>query len=372
MINSVDGKVWQCVIIGAGLSGLMTAVRLQEAGVECLVLEARDRVGGRILTERFDGGSFDLGPAWFWAHHQRVQQLMVELNVAGFMQHEQGVGVYDHGPEREPQLFRSPPMAPAYRFDGGVMALIDGLMARLSATSTHSGLAESIHLNTPVKTITHDGEQITLTTSSGTIHAEHVVCTLPPALVANSLTFEPPLSAELTTAMRETMTWMGRAMKIILVYESAFWREKGLSGLSMSHSGPVAEFRDHVSADLNSAALFGWVGDHSPSRLLSPDDRRSAIIAQAIRLFGPQAANPLHYAECNWAAEPFTTHPDEGAPISAEHPQYGHPLLQSAQYDGRLHWATTEAATENGGYLDGAVFSAERSAKSVTHKLRGR
>jgi monoamine oxidase len=52
------------IVLGAGLSGLVSAMRLQEAGHEVVVLEARDRVGGRVLTVRegFEDGQYaDVG-----------------------------------------------------------------------------------------------------------------------------------------------------------------------------------------------------------------------------------------------------------------------------------------------------------------------
>ena len=53
------------VVVGAGLAGLSAATALVEAGVETLVLEARDRVGGRTCTDRLaDGTVVDLGGQW--------------------------------------------------------------------------------------------------------------------------------------------------------------------------------------------------------------------------------------------------------------------------------------------------------------------
>lgn len=53
-------------IIGAGLAGLTAAEKVLAAGFSCIVLEARDRVGGRTWSQRFPGGSgsVDLGAAW--------------------------------------------------------------------------------------------------------------------------------------------------------------------------------------------------------------------------------------------------------------------------------------------------------------------
>ena len=50
------------LIIGAGLSGLYLAYKLEQQGKDYLILEARDRLGGRI----HDHDGLDLGPTWFW------------------------------------------------------------------------------------------------------------------------------------------------------------------------------------------------------------------------------------------------------------------------------------------------------------------
>jgi monoamine oxidase len=58
------------VVIGAGVSGLACARRLADAGAEVIVLEARDRIGGRILTHRFDGmDPVELGAMFVHGEH---------------------------------------------------------------------------------------------------------------------------------------------------------------------------------------------------------------------------------------------------------------------------------------------------------------
>ena len=73
------------VIVGAGLSGLMAARTLLAAGVEPLVLEARDRVGGRTWTRpASDGTLLDLGGQWIGPTQRRVLALVEELGVQTF------------------------------------------------------------------------------------------------------------------------------------------------------------------------------------------------------------------------------------------------------------------------------------------------
>lgn len=52
------------VVVGAGIAGLTAARTLTDAGVECVVLEARDRIGGRLYTLDLAGTPVDLGGSW--------------------------------------------------------------------------------------------------------------------------------------------------------------------------------------------------------------------------------------------------------------------------------------------------------------------
>lgn len=70
------------IVVGAGLSGLVAARRLVDAGQRVLVLEARARVGGRLLTGTVGGATVDLGGQWLTAGQDRVIALAAELGIA--------------------------------------------------------------------------------------------------------------------------------------------------------------------------------------------------------------------------------------------------------------------------------------------------
>ncbi|MBO9577434.1 MAG: FAD-dependent oxidoreductase [Microbacteriaceae bacterium] len=69
------------IVVGAGIAGLTAANALRTAGVECLVVEARDRIGGRLHTVEVDGVVADLGGAWI--HHPGANVLDAWVRFAG-------------------------------------------------------------------------------------------------------------------------------------------------------------------------------------------------------------------------------------------------------------------------------------------------
>src|SRR4051812_28437384 len=72
-------------VVGAGYAGLTAARRLHQAGKTVVVLEARDRVGGRIWTQTLAGGlPVDRGGAWLAPKHDAIFGLASEVGVTTY------------------------------------------------------------------------------------------------------------------------------------------------------------------------------------------------------------------------------------------------------------------------------------------------
>ena len=82
------------LVVGAGLSGLVAARRLQAQGLQVQVLEARHRIGGRMVSTTTSSGTVvDLGGQWGGASHHRFAALLEELGLERYASHYAGDGV---------------------------------------------------------------------------------------------------------------------------------------------------------------------------------------------------------------------------------------------------------------------------------------
>ena len=92
--SSLPLRQCEVVIVGAGLAGLAAARELTKANVDVLVLEARERVGGRTYSRRAsDGTIIDLGGQWLGPTQDRVASLAEELGVTSFPTYNIGKNV---------------------------------------------------------------------------------------------------------------------------------------------------------------------------------------------------------------------------------------------------------------------------------------
>lgn len=119
------------VVIGAGVTGLTAATDLRAARLRVAVLEARDRVGGRLLTDQIDGQMYEVGGQWVSPDQTALLATLEELGLETYSRYRAGDSVY-LGPEGAPVRFTGEifPVAPGTRAEiERLVALLDELVA---------------------------------------------------------------------------------------------------------------------------------------------------------------------------------------------------------------------------------------------------
>lgn len=352
------------LIAGAGLSGLALAGALHQAGVPCLLAEARERVGGRILTlEKTCAGSgvihADIGPSWVWPGQARVASLLRQLDIGVFEQYSTGRLVYQDELGQVRRDLEYSTMAGSLRVDGGIARLSRELAARLPPA-----MLLLSHALTRIRRL-DQGFAISLEHSNGQleVRARKLVLAIPPRVIVNKIEFDPPLDAGATRELQSIPTWMAGHAKVFALYPRPFWREAGLSGDGISRCGPLMEIHDASPAHAEYGALFGFVGlpVGAPMRAASP--LIEAATAQLQKMFGPEAAAPLDVLLKDWAQDEYTATAADSASIS--HPQYGTPAELAALAQQGLVFASSEMAPQFGGFVEGALEAAENALRHL-------
>ncbi|MBI9083606.1 MAG: FAD-dependent oxidoreductase [Desulfobacterales bacterium] len=354
-------EIVNTLIIGAGLSGIYAATLLAKRDQPFIVLEARERAGGRILCPEHHGFFSDLGPSWYWPEiHPKMADLIQTLGLSGYRQFEDGHGRFQ-GPDGTVKTVRGYTTQPrSWRLYGGMSALMEKL---------HEGIPENaVRYNHPVCRIekTSAGALISVGElekgPQARFGADKVILALPPRLAAATILFEPDLSHHLAQAMLKTGTWMAGQAKFCALYEEPFWRQKGFSGEAFSQCGPLGEIHDGSGNGHSPYGLTGFVGI-SANRRNQQQGLTEAIVSQLGAIFGKPEAQPAAFFYQDWARERFTATSYDQPPM-LEHPLYHPPAGQTSIWDGTVHFAGTETADQHGGYLEGALTAAERAVRN--------
>lgn len=345
----------EVIIIGAGLTGLTLGYLLQQKGVSFKIIEARDRVGGRIQTILSENRTpIEMGATWISKQHTELNTLLEQLEIPVFEQFMDGIALFEPLSAAPPQQFHIPNnQEPSYRIAGGTNKLIDALTSHID---THK-----IVLNEPIITIKKTSNKALITKSSNNEYfSKKVITTLPPLLFAKTITCTS-LPSDLIKIASKTHTWMSDAIKFGISYKAAFWKELGFSGTLFSNVGPIIELYDHSSIENTKYALKGFLQSSLSSETL--EQRKNKVIRQLQKVFGDQVLHYLSYEEVIWKNEPYT-HIDDDHFIFP-HQNNGHSIYQQSYLDNQLFIAGSEISPQFGGYMEGAI----RSAYTIYKKL---
>ena len=353
-------------IVGGGLCGVVLARSLCRQGRAVALFEARDRLGGRILSVAGNGSgmAMDLGPTWFWPDTQPLMKsLVAELGLFSIPQHDDGSHLHLSDPDKAPDRVEGKELhAGARRLPDGMAQLIDTLAAELTP--------DLVHFSHALTEVVDGGDHVVLTLAAGDdvieIKARHVVLAIPPRLLDQDVRFEPDLDDATRDALRGTETWMAAQAKVVVPYARALWREAGQSGNAfVTHEQAViGEIFDACDGNPGNAALGGFLA-------LSPELRADFSVglpllmaSQMVQVFGT-VLEPIEQHTQDWATEPFTCSARDRTASRGEHVAIANPMLRRPLWGGRLHLAGSETAAGAAGYLEGALEAARRIELSL-------
>jgi monoamine oxidase len=289
------------------------------------VLEARDRVGGRVPVYAAEAKEISLLHALFYIRSGKNIDTVIGI--------EGG--------------------AQATRIDGGMQTVADALAKKIAG-------AVDLRLSVPARRVVQDASGVTVIHEGGEIRAKRAIIALPPKLTA-SLEFEPAIGAraELVTKMP-----MGAVIKCTAIYPEPFWRSEGLSGICLSLEGPIHVSFDNSPPSGKPGVLMGFVEAANARKLgkLSEAERRETALECFARCYGERAKQAIAYVDHVWEHDPWT-----GGCYGAFMPpgiwtSLGPTIREPC---GRIHWAGTETATVWSGYIDGAIRSGKRAAAEI-------
>jgi len=354
--------MYDIIIIGGGLSGLLIAREARSAGKNWKLLEARPILGGRLQNDT-DGNKIDLGGAWIWPRHQPFMKNLVDsLGINTFLQ---------------------PDDSSSTRIVGGAAEIVTKIVEELinPDDSSSSGETESrIETSCPaVSCKRKEGELIEVQVSSGNVfNAKIVVLAAPPRIISQQINFEPPLSNAKSKAMSRSQTWMAGVTKVALIYRSPrFWPlHESNGGFRPGPNKPAFQVYDGSPEDGSISVLTFFA---LASLTQNSDDQTLArqCCEQFCSELSPSTlrTNPSivecfkDYDTCHvqrWPYEKYISDDRDPQGINP-HPQPV-PDLAKPEWDGLLLFAGTETDQQSPGVMEGAVGAAGRVSKDLFNK----
>ncbi|WP_129360226.1 flavin monoamine oxidase family protein [Rothia uropygioeca] len=167
---------------------------------------------------------------------------------------------------------------------------------------------------------------------------------------------------------------LGLVIKVHAVYDTPFWREKGLSGTAFAADSLVQEIYDNTNYDPETGeeesrgTLVGFVSDENADRMfeISAEERKEAILTAMAELLGEEAKNPVVYYESDWGAEEWTRGAYAASYDLGGLHRYG---KDQSEPVGPIHWSCSDIAAEGYQHVDGAIRMGLKTAADIVDSL---
>lgn len=288
------------IVVGAGAAGLAAAHTLASEAVSVTVLEARDRIGGRIWTDTRLGVPLDLGASWIhgdngnpltemadeigaprhrtdYENHLVRDQTGAVLEWSDLPQDYYDVTMIEHEYGADVIELSDYATEEGAEFGGGDMLLLNGYRPLLE--ELHNGYA--IELGAIADVVDTTGADVRVAVGSADYHAEQALITVPLGLLkARTIAFSPPLEAQRLSAIDRL--GMGLLNKVVLQFERIFWEtDYDLFGYLGSERGRFAEWLN-IAKHTGEPILVGFNAATEAADIEAMSD--AEIVAEAMEV----------------------------------------------------------------------------------------
>ncbi len=356
--NQPNGK--SVIIIGAGIAGLAAAKKLKEKGFTVIVLEAQDKVGGRLRTDRSLGVAFDEGASWIHGvDGNPITDLASKAGATSFHTDDESIISYDLGGAAWPESVFAD--AETTLYDEVLETLMDsgaanksfeevfklkypqyandrlwkfflstyitfdtGDLDKLSSLLYNEGevyggeekiitngydtiavyLAQNldVRLNERVSIIDHSGEKVKITSSGGSFEADYAIVTVPLGVLKNnSIQFLPDLPAAKLNAIQKV--GMNCVNKFLLTWDAAFWDNEQYIAYTPDERDKFNYFVNvkKFHPEVNALMTFAYADYGRQTELMSQADIIDEIMGHLRDIYGPSIPNPTNMLRTKWA-----------------------------------------------------------------------
>eukprot|EP00820_Chromera_velia_P001738 Cvel_15425.t1-p1 / transcript=Cvel_15425.t1 / gene=Cvel_15425 / organism=Chromera_velia_CCMP2878 / gene_product=Amine oxidase [flavin-containing] B, putative / transcript_product=Amine oxidase [flavin-containing] B, putative / location=Cvel_scaffold1140:42144-43640(+) / protein_length=499 / sequence_SO=supercontig / SO=protein_coding / is_pseudo=false len=230
-----------------------------------------------------------------------------------------------------------------------------------------------VSFNSPVVSVEHsDPSKVSVTVrkpdgAQYKITTDYLVLAIPPNQIIK-IQFQPTLpqmKAEGWTKMP-----IGKVIKTIVHYRTAWWRQCGLSGEGTCDVGPVSSSADdHIVEGNAQPSLLGFINGRLVAQWMSAsyEARKAAVLDQYAKMYQDQRAisDCVCYKEKIWMEEPYIGGGYTCIPMPGSSVQHPFEELFAPIANDRIRFAGTESSEHMSGYVDGAIKAGEREGRNV-------
>lgn len=357
--DDIKPKGKTVVVIGAGISGLAAAKKLKQKGFTVIVLEAQEKVGGRLRTDRSLGVAFDEGASWIHGPNGNpITNLAAQSGANTFLTDDDNVSVFDtSGSAYSDSLLTSSEnqfnnALNAVRNTGNQNQSFETVFNSLYPTQVNNRLWKymlsaflefntggdisklsskyfyddeefngsdviitngydkvtdylsqglDIRLNTRVSAIDYSSPNIKVSTNTDVIEAEYVIVSVPLGVLKNNaISFTPALPTDKATAIVKTN--MGNVNKFLLIWNSPFW-DTNLQyiGYTPDTKGKFNYFLNVKKFTTANALMTFAFGDYATvTESMSDSEIINEVMLHLKSIYGNSIPNPTNMLRTKW------------------------------------------------------------------------